>query len=168
MAKHQTVEDLIKLLEEHKGCKIAGNYEISAKDGVVTIKKGAKKKRASKAESILNLRAKIATADHNYNFHELCYAFEIFCHDMGYAYASNLMRDTAQIKKVFPNQTTFGVEELRIVYKYIDIFEKQVKTPTYLSPTWGGLVYAMPKVKMAMRASENRKQKELDLVEEEY
>lgn len=171
MAKknYQTVEDLIELLEQHKGCKIAGNYEISAKDGVVTIKKGAKKKRASKAESILNLRQKIATQQHEYNFHEMCYAFEIFCIDNGYTYSTNLMRDTQQVKKVFPNKTTFGREELMIVFKFIQIFEKQIKTPVYLSPTWGGMVYAMPKIKQAIRASENRKQpKQLDLVDEEY
>lgn len=171
MAKknYQAVEDIIELLTPHLGCKIAGNYEISAKDGVVTIKKGAKKKRASKAESILNLRQKIATQQHEYNFHEMCYAFEIFCRDNGYTYVSSLMRDTAQIKKVFPDKQSFGREELMIVFKYIQIFEKQIKTPTYLSPTWGGMIYAMPKIKQALRASENRaKPKQLDLVEEEY
>lgn len=169
MAKHQTVEDIIKLLEPHKGCKVAGIYEISAKDGVVTIKKGAKKKRASKAESLLNLRQKIATGQHEYNFREMCYAFEIFCVDNGYTYSTNFMRDIAQIKKVFPNNTSFGREELLLVFKYIQIFEKQIKTPTYLSPTWGGMIYAMPKIKQAVRASENReKPKQLELVEEEY
>ena len=57
-----------------------------------------------------------------------------------------------------------------IIYTYIRIFDKQIKTPTYTSPTWGGLPYAMPKIRTALRASENRteKVKEQDLCEEVY
>ena len=74
------------------------------------------------------------------------------------------------IKKVFPNHKEFGREELVLVYTYIRIFEKQVKTGTYLSPTWGGMVFAMPKIKQALRASEVREQKIVDsqLADEVY
>lgn len=165
------VDELIAILAKYKGSKIAGNWEISHKDGVVTIKKGAKKPRASKAESILKLKTKIATGDGTeiYNFHEMCYSFEIFCRDYGYTYATNLMRDTQAVKRVFPSHKEFTREDVLLVCKYIEIFEKQVKTATYLSPTWNGLIYAMPKVNMALRASQNRNtQKKLDLVEEEF
>ena len=85
-------------------------------------------------------------------------------------YVTKLPIDQAQIKRLFPNNTYFGREELAIIYTYIRIFDKQIKTPTYTSPTWGGLPYAMPKIRLALKASENRteKVKEQDLCEEVY
>lgn len=169
--KFLMVEEVLQFLNKYPNAKIAGNWEFSHKDGVVTIKKGAKKPRASKAESILKLKTKIATGDgtETYNFREMCYTFEIFCEDYGYNHLTNLMRDTQSVKKVFPDNKEFTREDILTVAKYIEIFEKQVRTATYTNPTWGGLIYAMPKVKLALRTAQNRNiQKKLDLAEEEF
>lgn len=162
------VDEVIEILEKYRGSKLAGNWEISHKNGVVTFKKGEKKRRASKAESLMKLKLKIVNGADEYNFHEMCYAFEIFCKDYGYNYVTNLMRDTQAIKRVFPEHKSFTREDILLVCKYIEIFEKQIKTPTYQNPTWGGLVYAMPKVKLALKATINRAKKQLELVEEEF
>lgn len=166
-----TVNELIDILEQFRGAKIAGNWEFNHKDGVVTIKKGLKRKRASKVDNIIKLKTKMATdtGTETYNFHEFCYAFEIFCKEFNYLFSSNLMRDTQAIKRVFPDHKSFTKEDLMLIHKYIEIFDKQIKTPTYQSPTWAGLIYAMPKVRLALRASQNRNiQAKLELVEEEF
>lgn len=169
--KFLMVDELIETLEQFRGAKVAGNWEINHKDGVVTLKKGTKKKRASKVDSIIKLKTKMATdkGTEIYNFHEFCYAFEIFCKEFNYVYSTNLMRDTQAIKRVFPDHKSFTKEDLMLIHKYIEIFDKQIKTPTYQLPTWQGLIYAMPKVRLALRASYNRNtQTKLKLVEEEF
>ena len=124
----------------------------------------------SKADVMDEVVEKINSKNHKYNFKEFAYAFEHFCREFGYTYTTRLKVDQMAIKKVFPNHKEFGRDELVLVYTYIRIFEKQIKTGTYLSPTWGGMVFAMPKIKQALRASEVREQKIVDsqLADEVY
>lgn len=163
------VTDLIKLLEPYKDLKISKNYTVET-NGDKLILKQVRRSTKTKADIMAEVVEKINNKKHSYNFREFAYAFEHFCHEFGYTYSTRLQVDQQAIKKVFPNNTSFGREELILVYTYIRIFEKQVKTATYLSPTWGGMLFAMPKIKQALRASEVRQQKIVDnqLVDEVY
>ena len=163
------VSDLIKLLEPYKDLKVAKNYTIDVVGDKLTLKQ-VRRTTKTKADIMAEVVRKIENKEHTYNFREFAYAFEHFCQQFGYTYSTRLQVDQQAIKKVFPNNTSFGREELVLVYTYIRIFEKQVKTATYLSPTWGGMVFAMPKIKQALRASEVREQKIVDsqLADEVY
>ena len=163
------VSDLIKLLEHYKNLKVSKNYTIDVVGDKLTLKQ-VRRTTKTKADIMAEVVRKIENKEHTYNFREFAYAFEHFCQQFGYTYSTRLQVDQQAIKKVFPNHKSFGREELVLVYTYIRIFEKQVKTPTYLSPTWGGMVFAMPKIKQALRASEIREQKIVDsqLVDEVY
>ena len=164
------VQSLIEMLEPHKDKQMAKDYKIEIEDDKVVLKVAKRKVAQKKADIMKTVVQKIEDKVHYYNFKEFAYAFEHFCHQFGYMYVTKLPIDQAQIKRLFPNNTYFGREELAIIYTYIRIFDKQIKTPTYTSPTWGGLPYAMPKIRTALRASENRteKVKEQDLCEEVY
>ncbi len=163
------VADLIKILEPYKDLKVSKNYTVETNGDKLTLKQ-VRRTTKTKADIMAEVVRKIENKEHTYNFREFAYAFEHFCHEFGYAYSTRLQIDQQAIKKVFPNNTSFGREELVLVYTYIRIFEKQVKTATYLSPTWGGMVFAMPKIKQALRASEVRQQKIVDsqLADEVY
>ena len=163
------VSDLIKILEPYKNLKISKNYTIDVVGDKLTLKQ-VRRATKTKADIMAEVVRKIENKEHTYNFREFAYAFEHFCQQFGYTYSTRLQVDQQAIKKVFPNHKSFGREELVLVYTYIRIFEKQVKTATYLSPTWGGMVFAMPKIKQALRASEVRQQKIVDsqLVDEVY
>lgn len=150
------VQSLIDLLEPYKEMQVSKDYKIEIVDEKVTLKVAKRKVSQTKADVMKVVKQKIADKVHYYNFKEFAYAFEIFCHEFGYTYVTRLPIDQAQIKRLFPNNTYFGRDELAIIYTYVRIFDKQIKTPTYPSPTWGGLQYAMPKIKLALRASENR------------
>jgi len=156
-----TVNDLIKLLEPYKDMELSKKYIIDFEKGKLQIKQN-KRKVKSKEQTMLEVAEKINNKDHNYNFKEFAYAFEHFCREFGFTYTTRLQVDQQAIKKVFPTHKSFGRNELILVYTYIRIFEKQIKTATYLSPTWGGMVFAMPKIKQALRASESRVQKVVD------
>lgn len=164
-----TVNDLIKLLEPYKDMELSKKYVIDFEKGKLQIKQN-KRKVKTKEQTMQEVADKINNKDHNYNFKEFAYAFEHFCREFGFTYTTRLQVDQQAIKKVFPTNKSFGREELVLVYTYIRIFEKQIKTATYLSPTWGGMVFAMPKIKQALRASEVREQKVLDsqLADEVY
>lgn len=164
-----TVNDLIKLLEPYKDMELSKKYIIDFEKGKLQIKQN-KRKVKTKEQTMQEVADKIHNKDHNYNFKEFAYAFEHFCREFGFTYTTRLQVDQQAIKKVFPTNKSFGREELVLVYTYIRIFEKQIKTATYLSPTWGGMVFAMPKIKQALRASEVREQKVLDsqLADEVY
>ena len=163
------VADLIKLLEPYKDLKVSKKYTVEINGDKLTLKQ-VRRTTKTKADIMAEVVRKIENKEHTYNFREFAYAFEHFCHEFGYTYSTRLQIDQQAIKKVFPNNTSFGREELVLVYTYIRIFEKQVKTATYLSPTWGGMVFAMPKIKQALRASEVRQQKIVDsqLADEVY
>ena len=163
------VSDLIKILEPYKNLKISKNYTIDVVGDKLTLKQ-VRRATKTKADIMAEVVRKIENKEHTYNFREFAYAFEHFCQQFGYTYSTRLQVDQQAIKKVFPNHKSFGREELVLVYTYIRIFEKQVKTATYLSPTWGGMVFAMPKIKQALRASEVRQQKIVDsqLADEVY
>ena len=164
------VSDLIKLLEPYKDIPISKKYTVEVEDNGKLILKQVRRATKTKADVMAEVVEKIKTKNHKYNFKEFAYAFEHFCREFGYTYTTRLQVDQMAIKKVFPNHKEFGREELVLVYTYIRIFEKQVKTGTYLSPTWGGMVFAMPKIKQALRASEVREQKIVDsqLADEVY
>lgn len=164
-----TVNDLIQLLEPYKDKELGKKYIIDFEKGKLVIKQN-KRKVKSKEQTMQEVVEKINNKDHNYNFKEFAYAFEHFCREFGYTYTTRLQIDQQAIKKVFPTHKSFGREELILVYTFIRIFEKQIKTATYLSPTWGGMVFAMPKIKQALRSSEVREKKVVDsqLVDEVY
>lgn len=164
-----TVEDLIKMLEPYKSMELSKKYIIDFDKGKLQIKQN-KRKVKSKEQTMQEVVEKINTKNHTYNFKEFAYAFEHFCREFGYTYTTRLQVDQQAIKKVFPTHKSFGRDELLIIYTFIRIFEKQVKTATYLSPTWGGLVFAMPKIKQALRANEVRNKKVVDnqLADEVY
>ena len=164
-----TVNDLIQLLEPHKAKELGKKYIIDFEKGKLVIKQN-KRKVKSKEQTMQEVVEKINNKDHNYNFKEFAYAFEHFCREFGYTYTTRLQVDQQAIKKVFPTHKSFGREELILVYTFIRIFEKQIKTATYLSPTWGGMVFAMPKIKQALRSSEVREKKVVDsqLADEVY
>ena len=120
------------------------------------------KKKSTRDDKINRVRSKIEQGDFNFNFHEFAYCLEILVRDkLKTPYVANVMRDTQQIKKVFPNNKAFGKEEYDIIETYVDIFNAVIKTPSYVTPTWGGLVYAMPKVKKAMKPQVENKGMEL-------
>lgn len=156
-----TVNDLIQLLEPYKDKELGKKYIIDFEKGKLVIKQN-KRKVKSKEQTMQEVVEKINNKDHNYNFKEFAYAFEHFCREFGYTYTTRLQIDQQAIKKVFPTHKSFGREELILVYTFIRIFEKQIKTATYLSPTWGGMVFAMPKIKQALRSSEVREKKVVD------
>lgn len=164
-----TVNDLIQLLEPYKDKELGKKYIIDFEKGKLVIKQN-KRKVKSKEQTMQEVVEKINNKDHKYNFKELAYAFEHFCREFGYTYTTRLQIDQQAIKKVFPTHKSFGREELILVYTFIRIFEKQIKTATYLSPTWGGMVFAMPKIRQALRSSEVREKKVVDsqLVDEVY
>lgn len=164
-----TVTELIKMLEPYKDRNLGKKYIIDFEKGNLVIKQN-KRKVKSKEQTMQEVVEKINNKNHTYNFKEFAYAFEHFCREFGYTYTTRLQVDQQAIKKIFPTHKSFGREELALVYTYIRIFEKQVKTATYLSPTWGGMVFAMPKIKQALRASEVRQQKIVDsqLADEVY
>ena len=164
-----TVNDLIQLLEPYKDKELGKKYIIDFEKGKLVIKQN-KRKVKSKEQTMQEVVEKINNKDHNYNFKEFAYAFEHFCREFGYTYTTRLQVDQQAIKKVFPTHKSFGREELILVYTFIRIFEKQIKTATYLSPTWGGMVFAMPKIKQALRSSEVREKKVVDsqLADEVY
>lgn len=163
------VADLIKLLEPYKDLKVSKNYTVETNGDKLTLKQ-VRRTTKTKADIMAEVVRKIENKEHSYNFREFAYAFEHFCQQFGYTYSTRLQVDQQAIKKVFPNNKSFGRDELVLVYTYIRIFEKQVKTATYLSPTWGGMIFAMPKIKQALRASKVREQKIVDsqLVDEVY
>lgn len=166
-----TVDELITLLEPHKGKSLPKGYSVEVlKNGKVTLKQNTATKPVTKAEYMARVVDKINTKEHNYNYKEFAYAFEYFCRQFGYTYTTRLKIDQVGIKKVFPNHKSFNRDDLVLVYTYIRIFEKQIKTSTYLSPTWGGMVFAMPRIKQALRAVSVREQKvqESELVDEVY
>ena len=156
-----TVNDLIQLLEPYKDKELGKKYIIDFEKGKLVIKQN-KRKVKSKEQTMQEVVEKINNKDHNYNFKEFAYAFEHFCREFGYTYTTRLQIDQQAIKKVFPTHKSFGREELILIYTFIRIFEKQIKTATYLSPTWGGMVFAMPKIKQALRSSEVREKKVVD------
>ena len=164
-----TVNDLIQLLEPYKDKELGKKYIIDFEKGKLVIKQN-KRKVKSKEQTMQEVVEKINNKAHNYNFKEFAYAFEHFCREFGYTYTTRLQIDQQAIKKVFPTHKSFGREELILVYTFIRIFEKQIKTATYLSPTWGGMVFAMPKIKQALRSSEVREKKVVDsqLADEVY
>lgn len=164
-----TVNDLIQLLEPYKDKELGKKYIIDFEKGKLVIKQN-KRKVKSKEQTMQEVVEKINNKDHKYNFKEFAYAFEHFCREFGYTYTTRLQIDQQAIKKVFPTHKSFGREELILVYTFIRIFEKQIKTATYLSPTWGGMVFAMPKIKQALRSSEVREKKVVDsqLADEVY
>lgn len=164
-----TVNDLIQLLEPYKDKELGKKYIIDFEKGKLVIKQN-KRKVKSKEQTMQEVVEKINNKDHNYNFKEFAYAFEHFCREFGYIYTTRLQIDQQAIKKVFPTHKSFGREELILIYTFIRIFEKQIKTATYLSPTWGGMVFAMPKIKQALRSIEVREKKVVDsqLADEVY
>src|SRR5699024_4723133 len=140
------VSDLIKLLEPYKDLKVSKKYTVEINGDKLTLKQ-VRRTTKTKAEIMAEVVRKIENKEHTYNFREFAYAFEHFCQQFGYAYSTRLQVDQQAIKKVFPNHKSFGREELVLVYTYIRIFEKQVKKPTYLSHTLGGMVVAIQKIK---------------------
>lgn len=104
------------------------------------IKEKSKKPTKTRSEKIQIVRDKINNNATEYNYHELLYAFEIFCNDAGYVVTVNLRNDIVFLTKLFPKRSTpFGEYELAILKKYVDVYGKMYKTSDFPYPSIRGL-----------------------------
>lgn len=156
---------LIAQLEELKDLPLGKNYIVEVRDGNVYIL--TRKAKKSKQDVIQNIMIKLQDRTSTFNFHEMAYIFEILGKNYGWDIVSNRAVDTAKIKKVFPQHKSFTHMDVEIVDTYLRIFKKEIATPSYTTPTWGGIPYSLDKIKKAIQSSRNRRQVS-EIVEEEF
>ena len=104
------------------------------------IKIKTKKPVLTRADKIQIVRDKLSSDATNYNYHELMYAFEIFCTDMGYVVTVNIKNDVVFLTKLFPKTSKgFGERELAILKKYVEVYARMYKTSDFPVPSLRGL-----------------------------
>lgn len=104
------------------------------------IKERTKKVTLSRVDKVNLVREKLQSDATSYNYHELLYAFEIFCNDAGYVTTVSLKNDIVFLTRLFPKKSSgFGSYELAILKKYVDVYSKLYKTSDFPCPTIKGL-----------------------------
>lgn len=103
-------------------------------------KRAKRKPSASRVSKVEEVRQKIESGNHTYTTQELAYAFEVMNYDIrGKTYRINAGRDYAIIQTMFGKQDTYGEIELRIMRKYITMYDVTFSSARFKEPSIANL-----------------------------
>lgn len=160
-----------KLLELPADAKVKGELKWDETKEELTLVRSNRKKQPKTDNT--EIQTLMDNPEARFNFREFLLAWGVLYREIrGTNITISFPRDTGILKNTFPTVSDFGHSELKVLRTYLEIFDQQIKTPTYKQPTLGGLRYAMQKVNQAMAKQKIQqlqdKNKQYELTEEVF